>query len=80
MKRKRQAAEQLTESVRAILRKNGEEAVESPFLTIRGVGRLLYISRPQVYKLLAAKKLTRLKVGGRTLIRREEALSLVKEA
>jgi excisionase family DNA binding protein len=47
-------------------------------LTIKEASRLTSISRSGIYKLLAEGKITRVKVGSRTLIRREALLSLIE--
>lgn len=50
------------------------------FLTCRETSELLRLSEISVRRLLTEKKLKRYKIGARTLIRKSEALALIREA
>lgn len=50
------------------------------FVTVREVTGLLKLSEITVRRMLTQKKLKRYKVGARTLIRKSEALALIRVA
>lgn len=59
---------------------NAVAALDGEFLTCKEVASLLRLSEISVRRLLTQKKLRRYKVGARTLIRRSEALGLIRES
>jgi excisionase family DNA binding protein len=50
------------------------------FITCKECASLLKLSEISIRRLLTQKKLKRFKIGARTLVRREEALSLIHES
>jgi hypothetical protein len=52
---------------------------ETQFLDVPGAMELTTYSEPSIRRLLTQKKLTRYKLGGRTLIDRAELLSLIRK-
>ncbi|MFG1278333.1 helix-turn-helix domain-containing protein [Xanthobacter autotrophicus] len=50
-----------------------EGAERSPLLTVPEFASYLKVSRPTVYRLFSAGDVTPLKIGGRTLVRRQDA-------
>ena len=47
-----------------------DKVVESPFLTVRDVARLLGKSEPRIYQLVTARRVPAVKMGGRVMIPR----------
>lgn len=56
---------------------SNDGAATSPWLTVEEAAKRLRCKRQRIYDLLAQRKLTRHKEGGRTLLRREEVDALV---
>lgn len=50
------------------------------FIDVSGAAEMVFVKRPTIRNWLTRGKLTRYKIGGRTLVRRSELLALVKEA
>ena len=51
---------------------------DSPTLTIDGACRLLHVSRATLHRMFVRGELRRIKVGRRTLIRREQVDALLR--
>lgn len=63
--------------------KNGSKPVASQsgeFLSVSQAASILQISEVSIRRYLTLKRLRRFKVGSRTLLKREDVLSLVREA
>ena len=52
---------------------------EGPFLSVSQAAELLTVSKVSIRRYLSLGKLKRFKFGSRTLIRRDDLLSLVRE-
>ena len=52
---------------------------EGPFLSVLQAAELLTVSKVSIRRYLGLGKLKKYKVGARTLIRRDDVLSLVRE-
>lgn len=62
---------------------NGSKPVASQsgeFLSVSQAASILQISEVSIRRYLTLKRLRRFKVGSRTLLKREDVLSLVREA
>jgi excisionase family DNA binding protein len=68
-------AERAAAIVLAQLDEKGTKELESPFLTIPEAAAVLRSKRQRVDDLLSAGRLSRVKDGSRTLIRREQLLA-----
>lgn len=64
----------------AVLERLPKPDPSSPYMTTAEAADHLRCSRQRVHDLLSAQRLTRLKEGGRTLLKRAEVEALVKEA
>lgn len=59
-------------------RPEGSQSKADEYITVRETAAMLRLSEISIRRMLTQKKLKRFKCGARTLIKRSEALSLIK--
>jgi excisionase family DNA binding protein len=58
---------------------NQKPIPEGPFLSVMEAAALLRIAKQSIHRYIRLGKIKKYKVGARTLIRRDDALALVRE-